>query len=96
MLKLSEIKKELNHIKPFINKYNQKGINYPSQINDWKTFEKNNPTINLNILYIKEKICPTYISNINLNCEKQIILLLIPNEEKDGSHYLAVKNLSNY
>ena len=30
---------------------------------DWKTFEKNNPTIALNILYIKEKeICPSYIS----------------------------------
>ena len=25
---------------------------------------------------------PAYISKINLNCEKQIILLMIPNEEK--------------
>ena len=38
-------------------------------------FEKNNPTIALNILCIKEKeICPAYISKINSNCEKQIIL----------------------
>ena len=37
-------------------------------MDDWKTFEKNNPTIVLNILYVKEKdICPAYISNINLN-----------------------------
>ena len=43
----------------------------------------------------EKKICPTYISNINLNCEKKK-LLLIPNEEKEGWHYLAVKNLSNY
>ena len=36
----------------------------------------------LNILYIKEKeICPAYISKINSNCEKKI-LLMIPNEEK--------------
>ena len=42
-------------------------------------FEKNNPIIALNILYIKEmEICPAYISKINLNCEKQIILLMIP------------------
>ena len=65
------------------------------KIDDWKTFEKNNPTIALNILYIKEKeICPSYISKINLNCEKQIILLTIPNEEKEGWHYLEVKKLS--
>ena len=43
------------NIKPFINKYNWKGINYPSKIGDWKKFEKNNPTIALNILHVKEK-----------------------------------------
>ena len=49
----------VSNIKLFINKCNWKGINYPSKINDWKTFEKNYPTIALNILYIKEKeICP--------------------------------------
>ena len=45
----------VSNIKPFISKYNWKGINCPSKIGDWKTFEKNNPTIALNILYIKEK-----------------------------------------
>ena len=43
-------------------------------------FEKNSPTIASNISYIKEKeICPAYILKINSNCEKQIILLTIPN-----------------
>ena len=28
---------------------------------------------------------------VNSNCEKQIILLMIPNEEKEGWHYFAVK-----
>ena len=66
-----------------MNKYKCKGINYPSKTDDWKTFEKNYPAIALNILYIKEKeMCPAYISKINSNCEKQIILLMIPNEEK--------------
>ena len=81
----------VSNIKPFINKYNSKGINYPSKIDDWKTFEKNNPTIVFIIVYIKEKeISPAYISKINSNCEKQIILLMIPNEEKEGWCYLAV------
>ena len=46
-------------------------------------------------MYIKEKeMCSACISKINLNCEKQIILLMIPNEEKEGWHYFAVKKLS--
>ena len=39
-------------------------------------------------------MCSACISKINLNCEKQIILLMIPNEEKEGWHYFAVKKLS--
>ena len=42
----------VSNIKPFISKYNWKGINYPPKIDYWKTFEKNNPTIVPNTLYI--------------------------------------------
>ena len=45
----------VSDIKPFINKYKWKGLNYPSKVDDWKTFEKNNPTIVINILHFKEK-----------------------------------------
>ena len=50
----------------------------------------------LSIFWIeKEKeIYTAYISKINPNCEKQIIILMIPNKEKKGRHYLAVKKLS--
>ena len=83
------------NIKSFVNKHKWKVINYLSKRDDWKTIEKNSLTIALNIWYIKEKeICQAYISRINSNCEKQIILLMIPNEEKKGWHYLAVKKLS--
>ena len=53
---------------------------------------KNNPTIALNILHIKEKeICPAHILEIDSNCEKQRILWMIPKEGKVGWHYPAVK-----
>ena len=39
----------VSNIKPFINKYNWKGINYPTKIDEWKIFEKNNPTVALNV-----------------------------------------------
>ena len=46
-------------IKLFVNKYRWTGRNYLSKIDDWETFEKNNPNLTLNMLYIKEKeICP--------------------------------------
>ena len=49
------------------------------------SYEKNNPTIALNILYTKEKeILRASISNHKSTCKKQIIILRIPNEEKEG------------
>ena len=52
-------------------------------MDNWKTFEKNNPSVVFNILLTKEQeICPAYISNHNSAREKQINLLMIPNEEK--------------
>ena len=73
-LNYEEIKlnpERVSNITPFIKKYKWKIINYPLKI-DWKTFEKYNLTIALNILYIKEKeIYPAYISKIKTKCEKQ-------------------------
>ena len=40
------------------------------------------------------EICPPYISKLNANCEKQIIVLMIPKEEKECWHYLSVKKIS--
>ena len=82
-------------IKHFINKCNWEEINIPSEIDDWKKFEKNNVRIALNVLYArKEKINPAYVSKYNSNCEKEVILLMISNREK--WHYLAVKNYWYY
>ena len=62
----------LNHLK--IDYYRNRlitGINYPSKLDDWKKFEKNNPTIALNILYTKEKeILPAYVSKHDSTFEK--------------------------
>ena len=49
-------------IKPFINKYNWGGINFPSEKDEWKKLGKNNVTMALNVLYAKkEKIYPSYV-----------------------------------
>ena len=59
-----------------------------------KRLKKNNLTIALNVLYIKEKKNMSSLYLKNLNCKQQIILALIPNKEKVGWYYLVVKQLS--
>ena len=81
-------------IKPFIDQYNWKDIDFPATSKDWKKFELNNE-IALNILYVPHntrKIHVAYKSKHNLTREKQVILLMISNGE--NWHYLTVKNLS--
>ena len=45
----------ITKIKAFINKYKWEGVNFQSEKDDWKEFEKNNTTISLNSLYAKKK-----------------------------------------
>ena len=57
MLNYEEIGKHaerITKIKHFINKYKCKGINFPSQKDNWKKIEKNNVAIPLNTLYVKK------------------------------------------
>ena len=63
----------ITRIKPFINKYKEEGINYPSEKDDWKKFEKNNLTIARNVLYSKnENTYPAYVSKHNSNHEQKL------------------------
>ena len=97
-LNYQKIKKDpqrITKIKLFVNKYNWEGINFLSEKDDWKQFEKNNVAIDLNVLYVKkEKTYPAYVSKYNSNCEKQVILLMTSNGEK--WYYSAVKNYWYY
>ena len=42
----------ISNIKPFVDQYRWKEIDFPSHKKDWKNFEKNNKSIALNILYV--------------------------------------------
>ena len=43
----------ISKLKPYINKYNWKGIEFPAGSKEWQKFEQNNKTIALNILHVK-------------------------------------------
>ena len=66
----------ISKIKPFIDQYNWKEIDFPSHSKDWKKFKLNNKSIAPNIFYVPhktEKIRHAYKSKYNLNRENQVI-----------------------
>ena len=92
--KINKNSQRISKIKPFIEEYNWKDIDFPSTSKDWKKFELNNE-VALNILYVPHStktIEIAYKSKHNLTREKRVILLMISNGE--NWHYLTVKNLS--
>ena len=71
--------------KPFINQYNWKRIEIPTEQKDWKKFEQNNKTIALNILFVPystKTIRLAYKSEYNNERENQVILLMVRDNKK--------------
>ena len=71
--------------KPFINQYNWKRIEFPTEQKDCKKFEQNNKTIALNILFVPyntKTIRLAYKSEYNNERENQGILLMIRDNKK--------------
>ena len=94
MIKINYHPERISKIKPFIEQYNWKDIDFPSKSKDCKKFELSNE-IALTVLYVPhntKKIEIADKSKHNLTREKQVILLMISNGE--NWHYLRVKNLS--
>ena len=92
---IKKVLQRISKIKPFINQYNWKEADFPSEQKDWKKFELNNKSTALNILFVPyntEKIRLAYKSKYNFKRENHVILLMITDGIK--WHYLAVKNLS--
>ena len=86
--------KNTKNLNLFIKIYNWEGINYTSEKDDGKKFEKINLMIALNVSYAKKEkiIYPAYASKHNSNHEKkQTIFLMI--SSWDGWHYIAIEKL---
>ena len=81
----------ISKLKPYINKYNCEGIEFPAVPKEWGKFERNNKRIALNVLYIPHNIktiSVAYRSEYNNKRGKQEILLMITNGKK--YHCLAI------
>ena len=93
-----EIKNKFERIsllKPYENRYNWKGLEFPVSIKKIDKFEKNNPGIPVNVLFSKKKsqnIYTAHRSELNVKCKKQVNLLMIVDGQK--RHYTVIKNIS--
>ena len=67
-------------MKPFVSKDNWKGTTCPLG-KKTKKFDKNNPKIALNVLYVKNEYISYLRFKNQLNYKNKIIILLIPNGE---------------
>ena len=85
----------ISKLKPYTNKCNWEGIDFPAGPKQWKNFERNIKAIALNVLYIPHNtktIRAAYRSEYNYKWKKQVMLLMITNGKK--WQYLAINNLS--
>ena len=71
-------------------KYNWDGITFPAALNQIGKFEKQNPTISVNVFGYEISVYPLRISEHER--ENQVDLLLI--SDGDKQHYCLIKNLS--
>ena len=97
-IRLSKDKKppKISKIKPYTNNYNWKNIKFPSDKEDWKKYEQNNKEIALNILFVphnKKETKLAYKSKYNHKRKKQVISLLITDDDGKRWYYLAVRSL---
>ena len=86
----------ISKLRPFINNYNWKDIEFPSHSKDWRKFECNNKAIALNILFVPnntKEIRRAYISGHNDERDDQVNLLMITDGTSNW-HYLTVKSIS--
>ena len=98
--KIENHPERISNIKPFIDQYNWKGIDFPAGIKEWKKFEQNNKEIALNILSVPpntKTINLAYKRKYNRERKNQVVLLMITDDKQsnriDKWHYIALKSV---
>ena len=95
--KIENHPERISYIKPFIDQYNWKGIDFAARIKDWKKFEQNNTTIVLNIIYVPlntKTLNLAYKSKYNRKRENQVVLLMITDSNEIGKwHYIPLTSV---
>jgi hypothetical protein len=82
--------------RPYLNSIDLTGLNYPVPVNRVARFEKNNPTISINVYALgkdEQEIIPKFVTKCGAR-EKHVDLLLLSSKTDDNFHYTWIKNMS--
>jgi hypothetical protein len=82
--------------RPHLNSINLTGLTFPVSINRIARFEKNNPTISINVYALGKddrEIIPKFVTKCGAR-EKHVDLLLLSPKTGDNFHYTWIKNMS--
>ena len=90
-------KQRVSKYKPYEDKINMNGIDYPVKIKDIPKVEKQNGNLSINVFALenqtnKQSLYPVYVSNVE--SENIIDLLFIENNE--NTHYCLIKDLESF
>jgi hypothetical protein len=85
----------ISKYRPHLNSIDLTGLNYPVPINRIARFEKNNPTISINVYALgkdEEEVIPKFVTKCGAR-EKHVDLLLLSSKTGDNFHYTWIKNI---
>jgi hypothetical protein len=86
----------ISKYRPHLNSIDLTGLNFPVPVNRIARFEKNNPTISINVYALGKddrEIIPKFVTKCGAR-EKHIDLLLLSTKTGDNFHYTWIKNMS--
>ncbi|XP_057310676.1 uncharacterized protein LOC130648652 [Hydractinia symbiolongicarpus] len=82
----------ISKLRPYQERYNWDGIEFPTSIKDITKFERNNPDIAVNVLYATGKKFNILRRSAFNESDTQVNLLLLTDEKRN--YYVSIKNLS--
>jgi hypothetical protein len=86
----------ISKYRPHLKSIDLSGLKFPVPVNQVARFEKNNPTISVNVYVLGEdedEIIPKHVTKC-CRREKHVDLLLLSSKKSDNFHYTWIKNLS--
>jgi len=88
------VKNHPSQYKPYLNLLNMDGIQNPVALSAINQFEKQNPEISVNVLYLDDdrQFVPILTSKFCNQCKHHVILLMLTDQDK--FHYTSVEHLS--
>ena len=93
---INENKGRMNKIKPYLQHFNFENINYPLRKKDYKTFERNNKSVSLNILKPDNENKRVYCHFKSKNTGREIKIHLLLLENKHYTYVSKTRILSKY